>query len=236
MNINKTSRQNFGWSCKTHYLLTRNIAESIPQLRKYAFTLAISSATPDIKLSQTSLGYNMAHYFDGKNFVEYDMIPNNASDFYFDNLTKALHYFDDGIPIIGMIKAGNALHFLQDVAVPMHTNPDCFSVIKTLQHIQYERRAKKFLINNEELITQNLTDTTKSFKDCFMDTYNKSSQMENPFSISSKNRNASIQESLSNACENTYNFLKQLAKIQNTPPSEIKNSVWTEIAKFFINK
>lgn len=220
MNINKTSNQNFGWSLRTHYRLTKSIAENIPILKKYATTLAISSLSPDIKLSQSSLGYNMAHCFAGKDFNSYDIVPVNASDFYFDNLSKALCYLKDKHNFLGMIRAGNALHFLQDMTVPLHTHPDCFTVSKFFQHIKYER-----IPNNNPSLLQTVLKSeppqiSKDFCDCFLSAYEKSAQMENPYKIPQEQWAASVQESLENAYENTYMFLKRLAWLKDVPPDK----------------
>ena len=230
MKINNTSKQNFGWNLKTHYKLTSTIADRIPNLRKYSKLLATASFLPDIQLSQTSVGYRMAHYFDGKNFNAYDIVPQNASDFYLDNLSKALGYLHDRLDIPAMIKAGYALHFLQDVAVPLHTNPACFSQLKLLRHIQYESIPSKNPILFENVLEKISPQNDKYFYDCFLDTYRKSSTMQNPFSLSKKQWQDSVQESLQNAYEHTCLFLKKLSEIKDAPADKQREAF---VGEFF---
>lgn len=217
MKVNKSAGQTFGWNCKTHYILTKHIANNFPELRKYATPLAIASLTPDIKLSQTSVGFNMAHYYDGKNFNSYDIVPQNASDFFFDNLSKALYYMRDKWYLSGMIKAGHALHFLQDTAVPFHTNSVCLSKPNIFQHLKYEQLASKNPSLLNSVLGKKFPQEDKYFFECFLDTYKKSSKMQNPLSIPKEQWNQSVQESLATACENTYLFLKRLAKLKDLP-------------------
>ena len=229
MNINITNNQNFGWNLKTHYKLTSSAIQQIPQLRQYEKILSTSSFLPDIKLSQTSIGYNMAHYFDGKNFNAYDIVPQNASDFFFDNIYKAIAYIQDKLYIPGMMKAGYSLHFLQDMAVPLHSNPACYAKSKILQHIKYESIPSKKPELFKTVLEKNFQNEEKYFHDCFLDTYIKSSKMENPFSIPKEQWNSSVKESLENAYENTFLFLKRLAKIKDAPRDKQKEEILKDI-------
>ena len=237
MKISNNASPSFGWNIKTHYRLTKLAASQFPNLRASSNLLAFSSMMPDIKLSQTSFGFRDAHCFFGKDFYSMDIVPRNASDFYCDLLSKSLNYMSSGKNLftnyMSMKKAGNALHFLQDVAVPIHVKKEARKPSKIFAHIKYENIAK----NNPEWI-DDISHRTKStkpatFKECFMDTYKKSSSMENPFEIPAEKWGTSVQTSLANAYEHTLQFLSKISMLKEAPASKQANAFVEELIEDF---
>ena len=219
MKINSTNNQNFGWNIKAHYEITNGIADKIPNLRKYAKILATASYLPDLKPSQTSALYEKAHTYYGKDFCAYDLVPQNASDYYFDSLSKAISLLRSGDNLAAMNNAGNALHFLQDMALPLHTKEECQGLLKLPFHIKYENLATDN--NMIKGIADRLNDVkNENFQDCFLDAYKKSSSKENPYGLTIEGLNSSIRESVENACEHTFQFLKRLSGLKNVPYSK----------------
>lgn len=237
MKISNTTSPSFGWNIKTHYLLTKLAASQFPNLRKYSGLLARSSMMPDINLSQTSFGYKEAHCFFGKNFNAMDLVPQNASDFYCDLTSKALHFMQFRECFltnhVSMKKAGNALHFLQDIAVPLHTKESAQKFSKIFSHIKYENIAKNNPSMIDDIAYRTSPAPNTTFTDCFMDTYKKSSSMKNPFEIPKKEWEDSVRESLTNAYEHTLQFLSKISALKEVPQSERADSYFQEIVPFF---
>jgi len=230
---NKNNTPSFGWNIKTHKYLTKCAIDELGELQKYRNYIEIGSQVPDISLHQTSLIGDMAHSFFGKNFATCSICPQNASDFYFDKLGKAIEQINGGSKRAGMYYAGNALHFLQDTAVPLHTIPECDSIFRLPHHVMYENIAK----NNPEIIdaaaanTKNLSED--KFYQVFIDTYKKSSQMDNPYKIARSEWKTSVNQSLNNAYASTFKFLKRLADYVKATPEQ-REAYFYDDAKNFL--
>lgn len=230
--MNKNNTPSFGWHIKTHAHLTKCAIDRLYELKKYENYIKIGAQMPDISMRQTSAFGDMAHSFFGKDFVTNTTSPQNASDFYFDNIGKAMERFNSGFNRAGMYYAGNALHFLQDMAVPLHTKPECQSIFKLPIHVKYEGIAK----NNPEIIdivasnTQNLS--RDGFYQIFIDAYKKSSQMDNPYRIACSEWEISVKQSLDNAYFSTFKFLNRLADYVKASSRQREMIFFEDIKKF----
>ena len=144
-----------------------------------------------------------------------------------------MEMINSGFYRTGMYYAGNALHFLQDVAVPLHTKLECHSIFKLPLHIKYERIAK----NNPEIIDIVASNTQNSLEDSFyqifIDAYRKSSQMDNPYRIDSSVWKNSIKLSLDNAYISTFKFLNRLANYAKAS-SQQREIIFFDDAKNFL--
>ena len=81
-----------------------------------------------------------------------DLVPQNASDFYIDLLSKSLEFmrFEQSsfANFMAMKKAGNALHFLQDIAVPLHVREEANKPLKIFAHIKWNQVFDDLLEHN----------------------------------------------------------------------------------------
>ena len=224
----KDNNVSFGWLPKTHSYITKSAINKIPELLPYKKYLQMGSVIPDIRLSQTSLLGSEAHYWYGKDFNCYDTVPKNAADFYCVLLSKAFEYLAQGHKKLAMYKAGETLHFLQDMAVPMHTKKECHGFLNIFKHLNYERLANKNfdLIDNLSLATQN-SEPENIYK-LFIDAHKKSSSMKNPFD-KDVNMKDLIKTTLTNAYVASYKFLKRFSDISKMSSSKRQECIAEEI-------
>ena len=117
-------------------------------------------------------------------------------------------------PDVAMTKAGEALHFLQDVANPLHTNPKYQGLLSTFRHSRYEKLADKKVAHISEFIPQNTEILPEFYIDNFLNTYQTSSKMPHPFKKEElKNWDNSIKNSLTLAYDATRTFLDDVSAL-----------------------
>lgn len=230
----KNNTQSFGWLAKTHNHITKCVLEQIPELTPYKGFIKLGAVMPDIRLQQTSILNDKSHNFFGGIVNSFSITPENASDFYFENLSKAMSFLVRGHERTAMYKFGEALHFLQDMAVPMHTKKECGGLLKVKSHLNWERVA---CLNNHflnKLTPQNPNAEPESFYNLFINTHSKTSASQNPFETGArKNWKSMIESSFTTAYQTTYSFLKKVAILQSTPLNERKNKLLTEAIESF---
>ena len=217
MKTNPTQNPSFGWKGKTHYHITSAISERLPATRQYSRLLGFSSVIPDWSMSKCWAGFKGPHLYFGEEFLSYDTIPQNASDFYFNYLSKALFYLRTGNNKIGMYHAGIALHFLQDTTCPLHTKKEYLKLGKILTHKRYEGLAKKQTPFIDKFVTSTTQIENVNFDDCYKTAYQKSSSMRDPHKLKNNELTSHIREGLQNACIHTFQFLERLSKLTNVP-------------------
>ncbi len=165
MHVNSTDQHiNFGWSKTTHLEITMLALRdySIDNIKKRQ--LARYSQMPDF--DRTEIGYlnNMHFYFPnslkksfGRNSDKF-----NAYDQFKEHLTAALQCCDND----GFLKhAGYALHYLQDVSVPLHTEKGgiLHKVMKYNLHKEFERNSKYGVQSNLKKLKNNYQYSRLSF-------------------------------------------------------------------------
>ena len=211
----------FGWLAKTHSAITKRAIDKIPELLPYRRLIQTGSVVPDISPYKTSLLGSKAHIYDGSGYFSYDIVPQNASDFYCECITNALSELNFGNKKVAMYRFGEALHFLQDMAVPMHTKKECQSPLKIFKHIKYESLAGKHHELIDDMIKKQKTISDTNFQNLFLDTYKKSSSMQNPFEKNQKDRwLESIEYAYSNAFDASCKFLKKISILANATQHE----------------
>ena len=205
----KTRNNNFGWHIKTHAQLTEKAISNFPKLLPYRRWFSIGSQVPDFALKQTSFIDKTAHNFHG-NIDEYDTM--DAMEFFQKLYGDALLFLNFRNNGYAAYKAGQALHFLQDMGVPLHTQKKHMNFFNIFSHVKYEGIAKKhpefideLVLNREKLPPQ---PSSISFTDRFFDAYEKSANMPHPFDKENRgNWNSSIREALNNSYHSTCEFL-----------------------------
>ena len=225
---NKNNSVSFGWLAKTHSYITKSAITKVPELLPYRKFIQWGSVIPDIRLSQTSLIGSEAHFWDGKNFNCFDTVPQNAGDFFCDLMSKAFMFLTNGNKKLAMYKAGETLHFLQDMAVPLHTKRECQGILKIFKHLNYERIADQNHDLLDSLAFSRAEIKTEKLKNLFINMQKESSSMENPF-LKSTDRQASIETALTNAFNVTCSFLKKFADISKASPSNRQKLIMDEI-------
>lgn len=155
--LNTTDNNNttFGWRYTTHKELTALAVNDIPKLRKYKDILVKFSQKPDF--DERGFEGNNHFYYPPKllrpreSFL--DVVGrNNAGakfnehifyfkEFLYTNKEKALEH------------AGRALHFLQDVTQPQHTERG--TIYKKWKDLKIHKEFEEFALQNQDSFTYN---------------------------------------------------------------------------------
>ena len=206
---NKISSNNFGWHIKTHAQVTEKALSNFPKLLPYKKYFTIGSQIPDISLQQTSALDKVAHNFYGDPDEALSM---DALEFFQKLYGDTLFFLSSEINGYAAFKGGQALHFLQDMGVPLHTQKKYQSPFRIFSHIKYEGVARK----HPEYIDSLVLDRSKltpqpssiSYTDRFFDAYEKSAKMPHPFDKENRgNWDKSVKEALENTYHSTCEFL-----------------------------
>ena len=156
---NKTS---FGWRFKTHEKITSLVLEDFPKLAEHKETLMASVIKPDFD-ERGFKGNNHFYYprevlRPRESFLDI-FGQNNAAARY------AVHMYEFNRLINknndkAMEHAGRALHFLQDVTQPQHTERG--TVFKKWRDLRIHKEFENFVQNNQDrIITQVLEEIPK---------------------------------------------------------------------------
>lgn len=156
MKVNCVDNQtSFGWKYKTHKMITAKTLDEMPKLSKYKNILVDFVQKPDF--DERGFKGNNHFYFTPtlfrprESFLDITGRNNAASKF-----SEHVFYFEELIDKDkkeAMEHAGRALHFLQDMTQPQHTERGtAFQKLRELSiHKEFENftlRNQKFFINN----------------------------------------------------------------------------------------
>jgi hypothetical protein len=181
MKINKSDNINFGWSDKTHKYVLSRVIQEFPKLQKYEEILKEFVVRPDYN----ELGFIGNYHFYSPNtrrsFLDYNG-KNNAYVRYSLHVKKMIEAVSIKERDFKIMKhAGKALHFLQDMTQPHHTQEGFFfnKVLEVKTHIDFETFAEKKL---NEFLEGSFCSLKggKSFEDIFLDNVSFSSKIATP--------------------------------------------------------
>lgn len=215
MRINSDEKRNFGWTIKTHANLSKLALEKFPQLTKYANNIIAGSQYPSVAMHNYYFINPRGHYFYGKEDVFLNKNCSALSN-YLDYCTRACFKlkFKDTDSVAA--QSGIALHFLQDIANPIHTQNKNKGIINYFRHYLFEKKAEKFSNNLSDFIVENDVKNTIPSA-VFDDTYKKSSSMNHPFDKENMNNwDDTIKESLQLAYDSTCKFLEEVTQLLKT--------------------
>lgn len=139
MNITNKDKTTFGWTCNTHRKITVKIASQINGIKKYKYVLGDFVQKPDFD----ELGpMGNRHFYFGhipKSYLDYTG-HNNALSYYKKHVKQMLEASKNKDKNTLIENAGRALHFLQDMSMPLHTKRTSFikKVWDFANHITFE--------------------------------------------------------------------------------------------------
>ncbi len=144
---NKTS---FGWRFKTHEKITGIILEDFPKLEKYKNTITKFVTRPDF--DERGFKGNNHFYYPPRGFRHresfFDFFAcNNAAARY----TIHMYEFDRFVNRDNqkaMEHAGRALHFLQDVTQPQHTERG--TILKKWKDLKIHKEFENYTLDNQD--------------------------------------------------------------------------------------
>lgn len=210
------NKQNFGWKPSTHAMITEYAVDSFPKLKKYKSRLSAASQLPDVAIYDFNLINPLAHFYFGRQ-IHHDGFPKDAFSYYIKFFNEYMQNLLNNKEGDAMTKAGEALHFIQDIANPLHTNEAYQGLLSPFRHAKYEKLADKKAKNIRQIVSQDTEIIPKHYKDNFLDTYRASSTMEHPFSKTTReNWDKSIDDSFTLAYNATRSFLDDVNALLDT--------------------
>lgn len=215
MDIRAKDKTNFGWLPATHKRIINCTVKNFPDLELPQKRLEKFVQKPDF--DETNVLWIFGHRHDYcKN------LPNNAFDYYKKHVSLMISAIKSENKQLIWEHAGRALHFLQDMAQPLHTqkSPSFCGVIKFIEHLKFERFVRKkqaIFIENHSTITPKI----RSFEELFLNTVRVSSQSEPPVAAN-KDKWINIgRAGINEAIDSTTEFLTKVKKMILNPQSYI---------------
>ena len=209
-NIN--SNNSFGFTPKTHAFITNVALRNFPELQQHSRLITSGCESPDIILTQSGVG-NYSHNFFGPNS---DITRKDALSIYLEHVNEAINQLKNANSKYALYRAGNALHYLQDVSSPLHTKKETANFLYFIPHALYERKIPKQHFNlMRNAIKNNPEVKSIYYLDNFIETAEKSQKMPNP--LLQKNKNLSqktMEESIALAYSSTNSFFKFLEDLR----------------------
>lgn len=215
MKIALSDKINFGWQPKTHGYITEKALLNFPKLRKYSSALISTSSNTELGLDDSVLFNPNSHFYFGRQLF-FKEVPKEAFSFYLASINNSKAAFLSGKTYLGAIEAGNALHFLQDVSSPLHSQEKFMGLTSETTRKKFEKLADKKSKYLEKFMPKITGTLGSDFEDIFFNCYKKSSTFSHPFEKENRNKwNLSAKKSLALAYESTYIFLDALRRFLN---------------------
>lgn len=194
-----SSDNNFGWNIKTHKKITKYaIQNSDLKLKSHHEHILIeASKQPDIDETQL---HSSSHFcfaipkdFKPKRFLSFIDFSgkNNALAKFIKHIDKAQKAMSKDKTHKSLDELGRALHFLQDICVPLHSEKGSFikKFIDSKMHLEYEigfvnANTDKFL--RPQVIVD--FDKKEDFKTFALNLFKENFDFSSKFKISNKNK------------------------------------------------
>lgn len=215
MEIMAKDKTNFGWLPATHKKIISCTAKNFSNLELPQKRLEKFVQKPDF--DETNILWFFGHKH---NYCK--NLPNNAFDYYKKHVNLMVSAIKAENKPLFWEHAGRALHFLQDVAQPLHTQkpPSFCGVIKFVEHLKFERFVRK----KQEVFIRNYSIKThkiRNFEELFLNTVKISSQSEPPITANKDKWMNIGQAGFNKAIDSTTEFLTKIEELVLNPQSHI---------------
>lgn len=144
MNIERKNDVNFGWFYGTHKRVTRLVVKDFPKLALYRTALEEAAQKPDFYEAKK---FSQSHFFSiskKRSFLDFRK-KSNALTNYQHHVSEMLLAIENKDKDTCIEQAGRALHYLQDIAQPQHSQR--ISILSKLvglnTHLEFEGFAKR---------------------------------------------------------------------------------------------
>lgn len=182
MDTKVNSRQNFGWFYGTHIKIVREVVEDIPRMRGYGPILEEAVKKPDFFERGFLSNRHFYSPINNKSYLDFNK-KSNAFCCYKDHVENMLVAIKEKDTLQIMEHAGRALHFLQEMTQPQHSQK-CFISNKInfwLTHVKFENFIK---CQHDDFMSKKLKNinsfSCNSFDDLFLKTATQSQTTELP--------------------------------------------------------
>lgn len=211
MKIQKTYNINFGWQSDTHKKVVEIALKDYPGLQPYESLLEDAVQKPDV--NEKGFQYNKHFYFMSKNksFMDFNG-KNNAYNSYMSHVTSMQDCIEKGDKDKAIEHAGRAIHFLQDVSQPQHTQWK--NIFKKASERSVHEEFETFALDNQEKFIDSLSlspeeKSPDNFSDLFTKTANCSANGESASRENKNNWNNIAQDGINNAFSVTKEFINK---------------------------
>ncbi len=203
------SHNTFGWNLPIHKKITRLALKEVPVLEPYKKSLVIGSTGREPFFRFWDF-FDKRHCYYGTSKLGIGNTEQNALDVYRNRLLDSVIDWEFGDENLAMREIGEALHVLQDISDPLHTNLINKNIFKTDAHKIYDRLSRKSGILSQVTEIQK-NSVTDNFYDLFGKVYEKSSKSPNPLDKQNLDKMPElVKEYLLDAYSATVAFLKRL--------------------------
>lgn len=233
MNIQARNNINFGWHYKTHEHIVQTALKDFPQFQPYQDVFLSEVQKPD--LDDIGFCANKHFYYAPESpngtmsFFDTKDKSNNARSAYkthVENIEEAIE--NDDKPSI-MAQAARAIHFLQDMAQPQHTQKG--SLLSKALDLKIHNDYESYTFKNQdtyrdEYFKSNPNTTpphqsdSRTLGNLFEDTASDSQLGTQITRENQKNWTNIAQEQYNNAVNATKEFLTRLDFMMKNPPTE----------------
>lgn len=217
MKINSVNKDvNFGWSYQTHQRITEMLVDQLPKLKEYKPLFSKMVAMPDF--DERGFKGNNHFYYTPKLFRPRESFldflgQNNAYVRYL----KHIYEFKELLSIDrekAISHAARALHFLQDVTQPHHTERG--TVLEKWRDLSVHKRFEKFELDSDDIYVKNaenskLEHNSAGFYDIFNTAVSKSMSIPAAKSTNHNLWKEIAQDGISNAVAVSRAFLKNIS-------------------------
>lgn len=205
---------NFGWFYGTHKRITRRALKNIPSLQQFSEKLAEFSKKPD--LDEQGI-FNNWHFYSPVMRTKYCDFNGAESAYtrYREHVKKMLVAIKANQTDLYIEHAGRALHFLQDMTQPQHTQKGFVfnKLIQLHKHLKFEESARnqdKWFDIYKEIPFRNMT-----FSTIFKQNVDLSTKNDLPKGEDITKWDGIIEKGINQAIFSTSEFLEKLSKLVN---------------------
>ncbi|MCR4881033.1 MAG: hypothetical protein K6A44_03680 [bacterium] len=230
------SQYSFGWNQTLHTKMTMAALEQVPVLGQFREQILLGATYPRASFHIGHI-FNPLHCYYGKGHTPYPTGEKHALDRYINNLQDSVVEWEFDEQNSAMRKLGEALHLLQDVAEPLHTQKGRKSITNIRRYHRYANITSE-LNMDEIMIGKPLNATTDNLYDLFGATYFKSANSLNPLD----KKNSLLLPKLSKryvteACSASVAFLKRLENLHTMSDAHKTQAIESEFTNSeFISK
>lgn len=216
MKINYQDKTNFGWWYGTHKRVTGFVMEDFPALTSFRRVLEEASQAPDLDPVEAKL-FRQLHFYspiEKRSFLDFRK-RNNAFALYKSHVGKMILAAFQKDKNLCMNEAGRAIHYLQDVTQPQHSQR--ISVFNKLfgfkNHLNFEEYAKNRQpgrFDEYEGIYNPKRDISETFEELFLNAASTSIKNNYPVSKNFNEWERISANGINLAIEATRKFIEKL--------------------------
>lgn len=213
VNDSVNNNVNFGWTCKTHRKITEFALEDFPKLLPAKKMFQDFVQRPDFDELGTLGNWHFYSKSTKSSFVDFNK-KSNALARYNEHVKELKEAAKDKNSPLFFEHAARALHFLQDMTQPHHTNKGLLfnKIFELRTHLRFEKfvQTRQYDYFEEYVRT---TPQNSTFEQIFSNNVHSSLKNAVPFNKNSNIWNDIGQNRFNRAVDSTREFMTQLSEL-----------------------